>query len=133
MITIKFNPYATSLIFEVEVKYKRERIIKMLFDTGASFTVITPKVAEEIGFILSELKTTTLFTASKSENVYQLTLSSLSILDEKVNNLEVRCMPLPKELKIDGLLGLNFLRHFNMGLNFEQGALTFERISHFVM
>ena len=55
---------------------------------------------------------------------------SISVEDEKILNIPALCMPLPKELKIDGLLGLNFLMHFNISINFEDGILTFERVRY---
>jgi hypothetical protein len=39
-------------------------------------------------------------------------------------------MPLPLPLGVKGLLGLNFMRHFKVILDFEQGILNFERLSH---
>jgi len=74
---------------------------------------------------LSQLKTASLYTASREESVYQLNLRSISMESGKILNISALCMPLPSELKIDGLLGLNFLRHFNINLNFEEGILTF--------
>lgn len=132
MITYRFDPNVSSLILEVKLEYVYERTRKMLFDTGASLTVITPRLAEELGYDLSQLKTTYLYTASKQESVYQLNLKSISMESEKICTVSALCMPLPPELKIDGLLGLNFLRNFNININFEQGVLTFERISHYV-
>ncbi|PIU67947.1 MAG: hypothetical protein COS84_02630 [Armatimonadetes bacterium CG07_land_8_20_14_0_80_40_9] len=125
MITYRFNPNVSSLILEVRLEYVYERTRKMLFDTGASLTVITPRVAEELGYDLSQLKTASLYTASREESVYQLNLRSISMESGKILNISALCMPLPSELKIDGLLGLNFLRHFNINLNFEEGILTF--------
>ncbi len=128
MIKFAFNPKAASIIIPVRIEHKRGYRANLLFDTGASYTVITPRVAEEIGFTLSELTTTTLYTASGAEKVYELILPSVSMDGEKVENVEARCMKLPAELKIDGLLGLNFLRHFNVAIHFADGVVELEKI-----
>jgi len=125
-----FQPNAHSIILEVELEYKRKFTAGMIFDTGASFTIITPKVAIELGYDLSTLPSIPLFTASREESTLMLELKTVSIGgDKRISKVSARCMLLPSDLKIDGLLGLNFLRHFNINLNFEQGILTFNRIS----
>ena len=39
-------------------------------------------------------------------------------------------MPLPLPLGVKGLLGLNFMRHFKVALDFEQGILSLEHLPH---
>ncbi|MDI6794583.1 MAG: retropepsin-like aspartic protease [bacterium] len=100
----------------------------MLLDTGASSIVITPDVADELGYDLSKVTSyETVFTASKAEKVPKLELTSVILAGEKATGMIAKCMNLPKELKVDGLLGLNFLRCFKIYLDFEKGILTFDR------
>ena len=54
-------------------------------------------------------------------------LKSLSLADARVENVEALCYTIPEEYGIDGVIGLNFLRHFNIGLDFKQGVLTLNR------
>ncbi len=44
-------------------------------------------------------------------------------LGQEVRNLEVICHDLPSEGIVDGLLGLNFLKHFNLHLKFLDGTM----------
>jgi hypothetical protein len=45
-------------------------------------------------------------------------------LGKSVTSLEVLCHTLPPTSRVDGLLGLNFLRQFNVSLNFKRGYIT---------
>ncbi len=49
MIKIEFKPQVYSIIIDTELEYIRRFTARMVLDTGASFTMITPKVAEELG------------------------------------------------------------------------------------
>jgi hypothetical protein len=50
----------------------------------------------------------------------------LHALGKSVDNLEVLCHDLPPEAKVDGLLGLNFIRHFNIAIRFRDGVIEIE-------
>lgn len=128
MTIVKFNPRLPLIVLDVELEYLTKHTFKMALDTGASFTVITPYAARILGYELTELPTDTLFTATKKEVVFMLELKSLSVQTERIEKFHARCMDLPKELRIDGLVGLNFLRCFNAALNFEEGVFSLERI-----
>lgn len=47
-------------------------------------------------------------------------------MGKSVDNLEVLCHDLPPEAKVDGLLGLNFIRHFNIAIRFRDGVIDIE-------
>jgi hypothetical protein len=49
---------------------------------------------------------------------------SFSLADAKIDNLDALVYTIPEEHGIDGVIGLNFLRQFNIGLDFKQGILT---------
>jgi len=74
-------------------------------------------------------------TASGRENVVPLiTISRLEVLDHSLSDVKALCMDLPPRLQVDGVLGLNFLRHFKLFINFPKGVLVLqERIPrHFL-
>ena len=130
MTQVHFNPQSNLIILDVQISYKASRRVKMALDTGASVTVITPQVAKSIGYSEEQLvPSLPMTTASGSEQTAQITLRFAALFSEKIASLDARVFNLPSDLKIDGLLGLNFLRRFNITMNFEQGALTFQRIS----
>jgi len=49
--------------------------------------------------------------ALNSRIVPKLTLKSLSLVDARVEDIQVLCYTLPEEYGFDGVIGLNFLRH----------------------
>jgi predicted aspartyl protease len=51
-------------------------------------------------------------------------LNSLQVGDKKVNNLEVLIVALPAALRVDGLLGVNFLEKFRVTFEFDQATLV---------
>ena len=48
--------------------------------------------------------------------------------EEKLENLEITAMPLPGQLQLDGLIGLNFLSHFIVTFDFQIMQVRMERI-----
>ena len=50
-------------------------------------------------------------------------VKSIVLLGKKVTNVEVAVKNLPKESRVDGLLGLSFLRNFDVRINFKEGVL----------
>ena len=66
--------------------------------------------------------------ASTSHLVPKVTLKSISLADAKIDDLEVLCYTIREEHGIDGVIGLNFLRHFKITLDFGQGILVLETL-----
>jgi len=47
-------------------------------------------------------------------------------LGKSLEDVEVLCHDLPPEAKVDGLLGLNFLRNSNIGIRFKEGVIEID-------
>lgn len=108
------------LIIYVEVAGPRtSRLITMALDTGAVQTVIPVETALAIGYDpVKTRRRIEVVTASGVGLVPQLTVQAVRYLGHTVQNVEVICHDLPAQSPVKGLLGLNFLRHFNVHLNF---------------
>jgi len=78
---------------------------------------------EVVGPHTSALKHLEIVTASGVELVPQLTVRAARCLGQTVKKLEVVYHDLPPQSPVKGLLGLNFLRHVNVHLNFLQNVL----------
>ena len=97
----------------------------MALDTGAVLTVIPIETAVAIGHDPARaLKRVELVTASGIEFVPQLTVRTVRCLGQTVRNVEAVCHDLPPQSPVKGLLGLNYLRHFNVHLNFLHHTLA---------
>jgi predicted aspartyl protease len=129
MTQLPFDPKAPLLIFPCHIEYRRRGRAWQPLDTGASTTIIRESILRAIGYASESLTELATFgDASQSHLAPKVTLKSFSLADAKVENLEALCYTIPEEHGIHGVIGLNFLRHFNLALNFERGILTLERL-----
>ena len=107
---------------------KGPQAIDVILDTGASITTLSHEMALAIG--CSPTKAShriEIMTASSVELVPIVVIPTIEVLGHKVKCLEVVCHDLPSISPVDGLLGLNFLKHFNLHLNFLTHSLDLFR------
>jgi len=113
------------IIVKVEVfGEEKSRILDLVFDTGATYTIIPWRVMESLGYDPAISRRRTLIvTASTTETVPLITIKSMIALGHKAEGIEVACHDLPAKSRVDGLLGLSFLKHFDIDLHFKKGLL----------
>ena len=113
-------PPSGPLIVYVEIVGPRtSRLITMALDTGAVHTVVPIETALAIGYDPTKLKRRVeVVTASRVELAVLLRVKAIRFLGQTVRNVQALCHDLPAQSPVKGLLGLNFLRHFNVHLNF---------------
>ena len=122
---ISFNPTAKSIYLRLKVdsiNADRTRDILVALDTGASTTMIPTEVATDLGYDLSN-PNEQMMTASGIVLVKHITVCKLTAIGEMVENVDVVCHDLPEGSIIEGLLGLNFLRHFDLNISFSTGTI----------
>lgn len=128
MTRIPFDPNHPILLFDCEIEFKTKHTLTMALDSGASCILISEAAAIEIGFDIERIERNTTFgNASQSHLVPKVRLKSFSLGNAKVEDIEALCYTIPEEHGIDGVIGLNFLRHFKVILDFQKGILTLER------
>lgn len=87
---------------------------RMLVDTGALMTTITPEVIELCGYTIRDAtRTTWVRSAVAEEQGYELRLEGLAALGATVEAHLVNVFDLGHDDIVDGLLGINFLNHFD--------------------
>ena len=100
------------------------RNLIVALDTGATTTVIPTAVAFALGYDLSNPKGQIgLLTASGAASAKVITVRKLTAIGETVEDIEILCHNLPGNSAIKGLLGLNFLKHFNVNISFSTGTI----------
>lgn len=122
---ISFNPTAKSIFLRLKVDSingDRTRDILVALDTGASTTMIPPEVATDLGYDLSN-PNEQMITASGIVLTKRITVRKLTAIGEIVENIDVVCHDLPEGSIIEGLLGLDFLRHFDVNISFSTGTI----------
>jgi len=103
---------------------KGSRILDLIFDTGSTYTMLPWKVAESLGYDPAlSLKRVSILTASTTETVPLITIKSMVALGYKLEHVDVVCHDLPPKSRVDGLLGLSFLKNFDIDLYFKKGIL----------
>jgi clan AA aspartic protease (TIGR02281 family) len=101
------------------------RELDMALDTGATYVMIPADIALELGYDLdSSVRRIDLATASSIESAPIINVERIRVLDMDARNVDVVCMTLPSESYVQGLLGLSFLRNFDIDIHFKRGALT---------
>jgi predicted aspartyl protease len=104
---------------------KGDTIVNLALDTGATWSLVSWETAVLIGYDPASVsERTSITTGSGVEYCPKITLQQLEALGKKAKGLDVLCHTLPPTSRVDGLLGLNFLRRFDLRVNFRHGYLT---------
>lgn len=99
-----------------------------MLDTGAAATTLTPQVVERIGYSRRDgYKKARAHTAIGEEHGYWLRVAEFTVLDVATPSFAVTVFPLGHK-DIDGLVGMNFLRHFNFEIRPEERLIHLELI-----
>lgn len=84
-----------------------------MLDTGAAATTLTPRLIEKVGYTGRDgFKKAKVHTAIGEEHGYWLRMAEFTVLGVATPNFALTVFPLGHK-DIDGLVGMNFLRHFN--------------------
>jgi predicted aspartyl protease len=105
----------------------REIAARMLLDTGATRTILAWELALACGYDPGGAKDRIeITTASGFESCPEVTISEFLFLGLCRRNFSVLCHPLPSELRIDGVVGLDFLRDTKLTIDFRIGEVMVE-------
>ena len=103
------------------------QFLELALDTGANLTVISAEVIKAIGLdVKNDSELHQLATGNGTIYVPQIILPKLYALGEVKENFPVFVHSLPASAKIDGVLGLDFLRNHVLNIDFKMGEITFE-------
>jgi len=93
----------------------------MVLDTGATYTMIPWEVAEALSLDKYDYKNRIeTITASGLEMSPLIKLPEVIVGNSKLRDVEVIVHDLPPKSFVDGLLGLSFLKYFNLSINFQE-------------
>lgn len=123
MSILKLDPSRTAIILTVKLKAKFAIESKFILDTGSSFVVLPWKLAVAIGLKVDRKTVVSTTSASKVEIVPKVVIPEMTVLGKRVKNVEAIVKDLPPQAPADGLLGLSFLKHFKLTINFKKGLL----------
>jgi len=103
-------------------------VTHLLLDTGALVTTLTPEVIQRLGYTRRDgYQAASIRTAVGVEHGYSLRVAKFDALGIWTPNFALQVFPLGHD--IDGLIGMNFLRHFNFEVRPEELVILTELIS----
>ena len=127
MITrTRFDSSANLIFVDVEIEGLRGKriLLPVVLDTGATLSIIPPDAALDLGYDPVKSKARKrIFTGSGVELCPLVTVRSITALGMTVKNLDVLCHDLPEGSCVDGLLGLNFLKHYDFAVKYSEGII----------
>lgn len=126
MSTLKFDPESPVIVVETRINASLPTIARFVVDTGASFVTIPRNMATAIGIKIDPTKRRKITTATAVEMVPEVVISEMSVLGKVVKNVKAIVKNLPPGTFVDRLLGLSFLKHFKLSIDFQKGEMTLE-------
>ena len=103
--------------------------VLVALDTGASVTSIPTYVAKALGYDLSDnCEEIEIVTGSGIKKVKVIQVSKLTAIGESRENIKVWCCDLPFDLDVLGVLGYNFLEHFDINILFSANMIEIKPI-----
>ena len=127
MVKHKLNPDAPVITLYARLSNSQTRRIMMALDTGATYVMIPWDIAEALGYKPAYSKQKIdITTASGTEKAPLITVSCVSVLGKEARDVPCVVHDLPETSRVDGLLGLSFLRDFEIRLDFRNGTLEIE-------
>ena len=106
-----------------EVSFNNSPSGRLLLDTGASLTVITPQLLQNLGLDYNHPQRKAWFnTANGVVEAPIFIIDRVSVGSQIVDELEVAVMDLDSQ-NISGLLGMNFLQHFRFSIDQHNNVL----------
>jgi predicted aspartyl protease len=102
----------------------------LALDTGSAHTVIAAGLVDDLGYSPRQgEEITTVRTAVGKEHGYVMRVSRFWALGFTVSSFPVHVFDLPDGFGIDGLVGLSFLRQFNIEIRLAEGRLLVDRVT----
>ncbi len=100
------------------------RQVDMILDSGAMYTAISWELAKDLGYDpAGSPERVPIITANGVIQVPKLTVKRMAFRELFVDQVEVICHDIPELAEIEGLVGLSFLKHFRILMDFKGGVL----------
>lgn len=99
--------------------------VDLVIDTGAAMTIVTPTITDFLGYSAREhaTKISHLDGAGGRSTGYVITVPSFRCLGFTLPAFDIACHDMDSRLGVSGLLGMNFLQHFRIDLDYRTGKI----------
>jgi clan AA aspartic protease (TIGR02281 family) len=110
--------------FLIDVTINNQQSARLLLDTGASISIISPSVLNALGLSSQRASKMGWFnTANGVVSAPIYSLQNLSVDNHQVETVDVGVLSVSDSDDIDGLLGMNFLKHFKFYIDQQNNIL----------
>lgn len=97
---------------------------RLLLDTGANVTTVNERLATALGVEASDVRSGRATVADgRSVRGYSFTADSLNVGSRVRHNVRISILPGSGAEGYDGLLGMDFLKHFRYHVDFQRGVI----------
>ncbi len=104
--------------------------VKLIIDTGASMTVLSPEIMRGLNIEDEDVITYTNFsTANGVVNAPVILVDKIKVQNYVVSNVKVGILSSFSQSNVDGLLGMNFLNQFTFFIDQENSTLELSSIN----
>lgn len=105
--------------------------VRLVLDTGAAMTTLTPTLLDKLGYGPRDgVCRTRIRSALGQEEGYVLRVEAFAAMNISVSNFEVQVFDLGFE-DLDGLLGMNFLNALYYDVRFAERRILVEQVTSF--
>jgi len=123
---VAFDFIANTSLVVLPVTINNDGPYRFLLDTGASNTVLSAMVADNLG--IRPGRSDTLLTAGGNLPVTVRTIDTLQVGTARLEKVEIAVanFPLMKTLNVDGVLGGDYLRQFKISIDYDNKLVEIE-------
>ena len=116
------------MVVEICLELAGHRVVtKAAIDTGSTFTVVHSDIIHFLGATPEVLRgSVSVATAKGLQESPRVKLDKISSMGKTIKGFEVLCHDLPPTARVQGLLGVNFLQHFKMVINYKRGYVELQ-------
>jgi predicted aspartyl protease len=101
------------------------RVVRLLVDTGSSFTVIPLQVLQDLGYDTNaSTQSTNIMAAGGILRSPIITIAEFSCLGKQVDNFSVVAMNVPFNPVFNGILGMDFMTQYRVVIDVEKTEIT---------
>lgn len=122
---MRLDPNAPVIIVKVIVAGPvGEAEVEMALDTGSTYVMIPWDISQKLGYDPAvSRERVKLVTASTTEIAPLITLEHMEVFGIRILNVKAACHDLPPTSRVQGLLGLSFLKNCNLSLRYKDRQL----------
>ena len=124
-MSFAFDPHQGLVIVHAEIwGPSGSAVLSLALDTGATFTLVNQGRLMQLGYDPAVAPNRfQVSTASGVEFVPRITVTKIAALGQEREDFSVLCHTLPASVRVDGLLGLDFVRGQNLNIDFCAGRI----------